>query len=367
MHNRLDPHNITSLCPVCYGVVRGRLYKKQWELRIRKTCPVHGEFDSLVDPDAGFVDVLQPLGRHNNHFQTLFFNVTDHCNIRCKYCYYPLTEKTPNPMIDRLVREASETNYVILMTGGEPTSRKDLPEVVAALKKSHVVAMLTNGIALDDPDLVKRLADSGMTMEISKQGQTTRLFLASFSLHLPKFNGPENHARKLAALENIRSQGMVIEDVMFSVESLEDIPEAIKCIRELKTRALTWRIRGPGNIWAEHSAPQILYTSQMFNRLREMANAEGVRFEILGGMDNTLYTLSVRYDNLNLRLIQWPNEQNVVIEDLAGKGPYQKANNGIIENVVYAGLVNQGMAKGWLNGVKLTGEQPTRPTDFMRR
>jgi len=85
-------------------------------------------------------------------------SVTDRCNLRCVYCMPANPEWMAQPEIlsfeeiERIVRVAVSLGITdFRITGGEPTARKDLPELVrrvVAVPGVKDVAMTTNGILL---------------------------------------------------------------------------------------------------------------------------------------------------------------------------------------------------------------------------
>jgi len=88
----------------------------------------------------------------------LRISVTDRCNLRCVYCMPAHPEWMPQPEIltfeeiERLVRVAVSLGVVdFRITGGEPTARKGLPDLVrrvAGIPGVRDLAMTTNGILL---------------------------------------------------------------------------------------------------------------------------------------------------------------------------------------------------------------------------
>ncbi len=97
-------------------------------------------------------------------------SVTDRCNLRCVYCMPAEPEWMPQPEIltfeeiERLVRIAVSLGIRdFRLTGGEPTARRELPELVrrlAALPGLRDLAMTTNGILLKK--LAQPLRDAGL-------------------------------------------------------------------------------------------------------------------------------------------------------------------------------------------------------------
>ena len=100
----------------------------------------------------------------------LRISVTDRCNLRCVYCmpaepvWMPQPEILTFEEIERLVRVAVSLGIRdFRITGGEPTARKELPELIrrlAALPGVRDLAMTTNGILLRK--LAQPLRDAGL-------------------------------------------------------------------------------------------------------------------------------------------------------------------------------------------------------------
>ncbi|AFD26383.1 GTP 3',8-cyclase MoaA [Deinococcus gobiensis] len=93
----------------------------------------------------------------------LRISVTDRCNLRCTYCmpaevfgadyaFLPRAELLSFEEIERLARAFVELGVRKLrLTGGEPTLRRDLPDLVARLARIggvQDIAMTTNGLLL---------------------------------------------------------------------------------------------------------------------------------------------------------------------------------------------------------------------------
>ena len=100
----------------------------------------------------------------------LRISLIDQCNLRCVYCM-PLAGIASTPPPERLTadeiglvaRAAAEIGFrKIRLTGGEPTLRPDLVDIVRAVTASGVsdIALTTNGIRL--PELARALLDAGL-------------------------------------------------------------------------------------------------------------------------------------------------------------------------------------------------------------
>lgn len=103
---------------------------------------------------------LSPLtdsfGRHHSYLR---ISLTEKCNLRCKYCMpaegVPLTPKQnllTTDEIDKIARIFVQHGVrKIRLTGGEPTIRADLTEIIERLKKIQdleTVGITTNGLVL---------------------------------------------------------------------------------------------------------------------------------------------------------------------------------------------------------------------------
>ncbi|XP_019875734.2 molybdenum cofactor biosynthesis protein 1 isoform X1 [Aethina tumida] len=96
------------------------------------------------------------FGRHHTYLR---ISLTERCNLRCQYCMpeegVKLSEKSKILTTDEIIKIAdlfvSEGVTKIRLTGGEPTVRKDLVDIITQLKQLkglETVAMTTNGLVL---------------------------------------------------------------------------------------------------------------------------------------------------------------------------------------------------------------------------
>src|SRR5688500_12036783 len=113
-------------------------------------------------------DLVDPHGRV---VRDLRISVTDRCNFRCTYCmpeegmeWLPREEILTFEEIERIARVCVERYGFtgIRLTGGEPTVRSHLPELVARLAALGCdLALTTNGALL--PLLAADLRRAGLT------------------------------------------------------------------------------------------------------------------------------------------------------------------------------------------------------------
>lgn len=97
--------------------------------------------------------------------------LTYRCNNRCFFCYASAPDRgrevpemstaQVKTVLDKIRRQAQVP--MVSFTGGEPTLRRDLPELIAHAKSLDMWAnLITNGIRCADPDFVARLAEAGL-------------------------------------------------------------------------------------------------------------------------------------------------------------------------------------------------------------
>ncbi|MEF3280831.1 MAG: radical SAM protein [Elusimicrobiota bacterium] len=95
--------------------------------------------------------------------------LTYSCNARCLFCSQGDFDKSKNAPFTQIVKEiykAKKMGYTKLgLSGGEPTIREDLPEIIKVASKIGFksIRIQTNGIRLADFNYAKKLKESGLT------------------------------------------------------------------------------------------------------------------------------------------------------------------------------------------------------------
>ncbi len=179
-----------SVCPVCLKNLPAALEREaDGSIWLAKRCPEHGAFrvpvwQGLVDFDTWLLGT-PPLpegaaercpadcgicAEHEVGTCCALLEVTKRCNLRCRYCFARGGEAEDEPDLDELkdaVRQiAADCGGPLLqLSGGEPTLRDDLPELVRFAKEAgcSYVQLNTNGLRLAaEPDYARRLAEAGL-------------------------------------------------------------------------------------------------------------------------------------------------------------------------------------------------------------
>lgn len=180
-----------SVCPICFKRIEASLVSREREVFLEKNCPEHGPFSTVVwrgRPEMGDWTGARPeMGADENqacpggcglcpdHQQgtcCLLLEVTARCNLSCTHCFAGSSAAAPraDPPLGRVkdwVADIAASGRAFLqLSGGEPTLRDDLPEIVAHAKKSgcEYVQLNSNALRLaEDGDFLKALAGAGLS------------------------------------------------------------------------------------------------------------------------------------------------------------------------------------------------------------
>lgn len=160
------------------------------------------------------------------------WNCTQRCNLKCVHCYAQsedrdyageMSTEEAKVMIDDLAEFGAP---VLLFSGGEPTMRKDLVELMHYAKgKGMRVVISTNG-TLITADRAKQFAEVGLSyVGVSLDGGK--------ETH-DKFRGlPGSFSKAIAGIRNARDAGVKVGLRMtINKRNWADIPEIFKVMRE---------------------------------------------------------------------------------------------------------------------------------------
>jgi uncharacterized radical SAM superfamily Fe-S cluster-containing enzyme len=199
-----------SLCPYCLRRIPAQRILEDNEVYLQKSCPEHGHIEKIIlwknhpisfsewnrcrssvpdpyqsapgrqgseaeDVTGTAADCPFQCGSCSHHNQktcTTILEVSSQCNLRCPVCFAASpAEAKKDPTLNQIERRLKKTldcagPCPIQFSGGEPTLREDLPQIVALARKlgfDHV-QINTNGIRLaQDFEFAQALKDSGVT------------------------------------------------------------------------------------------------------------------------------------------------------------------------------------------------------------
>jgi hypothetical protein len=211
----------TSLCPECMNRIPMRIYEQDGVIYLEKTCPQHGKFEDVYWGDAElfkwFYDNWYNAryvgsGLENPHTKTVngcpfdcgicpqhktptilgIIDVTNRCNMACPVCfayagasnyvYEPSYEQIVD-MIKLLRNNSPWACNALQFSGGEPTMRNDLPDLIKEAKKAGIshIEVNTNGLRIaEDIEYFKKLLDAGLsTLYLQFDGLREEIYKAT--------------------------------------------------------------------------------------------------------------------------------------------------------------------------------------------
>ena len=229
-------HDVMSLCPECLRSIPGRVSQGAGGVVMRKHCPEHGDFESIVATDVASYErmrrsprfvkkparVAMPVAKgcpddcglcpaHEQHTCLAIVEITQRCNLPCPVCLADATAKgheMTREQVGEALRKliATEGQPVPLQfAGGEPTLHPHLADIVRDARELGFAKMEvdSNGLLLArDPQLAIRLRAAGLT--------GVYLQMDGLGRHSEYIRGRDLRAEKLRAIEHCRNAGLQV-------------------------------------------------------------------------------------------------------------------------------------------------------------
>lgn len=225
-----------SVCPVCLRVLEAQKTVGEHGIYLNKTCPEHGAFSTLIwegsikeyfmwngessavdppvngkEPQRGCPNDCGLCSAHLRKGCCMLLELTRRCNLECPVCYASAGKCGDDPSIEEIGRQydflmAHGGPFNIQLSGGEPTLRENLPEIIwLGRQKGFTFFQLnTNGIRLAaEPDYAKSLKAAGLnTVFLQFDGMSDAVYEA--------LRGRPLLREKLAAIESCAAAGLGI-------------------------------------------------------------------------------------------------------------------------------------------------------------
>lgn len=184
-----------SLCPICLRKLDAYMSNEGMSTYMHKECPEHGVFKTVVwrgstlmrewirtKERAHIKNPVTPVDQgcpfdcglcsaHRQHTCTALIEVTSRCNLNCRFCFADaldanhkdLSLKQLRFQFESILKASGKCN--IQLSGGEPTVRDDLAEIIrmGAELGFPFIQVNTNGIRMaNDIEYVKGLKEAGL-------------------------------------------------------------------------------------------------------------------------------------------------------------------------------------------------------------
>lgn len=244
-----------SVCPVCLRRIRAARVAEDDKVYLTKTCPDHGRFKTLIwrgQPSYQAWSVFKHPSRppvcatatqrgcpfdcglcpaHRQHSCCVLLEVTQRCNLHCPVCFAAAGGTEADPGLDVIedwyrTLLANGGPYNIQLSGGEPTLRDDLPEIIALGRALgyEFFQLNTNGLRLArDPAYVKRLRQAGLNCVFLQ-------FDGLEDIVYERLRGKALFAEKLAALRHCVAEqiGVVLVPTLVPGINTQEIGKIIQ-------------------------------------------------------------------------------------------------------------------------------------------
>ena len=236
-----------SLCPECLKIIPAEIFERDGKVWISKNCTEHGDFEELywgdyemykkatkfahdgkgiANPNShGSKECPMNCGLCKNHkSQTALGNivVTNRCDLQCFYCFfyakamgyvYEPTQEQIRMMLKKMREEKPVPCNAVQLTGGEPTSREDIVDIIKIAKEEGYdhIQLNTNGIKFSQSlEFAQKIKDAGVkTLYMSFDGTTEK-------------TNPKNHWEVPKVLENCRKIDMRVVLVPTVINTVND-------------------------------------------------------------------------------------------------------------------------------------------------
>lgn len=192
----LTLNSTESVCPRCLKRIAAYKVQQGENVYLVKECPEHGSTKTILwqgspayqdwarpkipsQPKKCFTEISRgcPFDcglcpEHRQHSCTVILEVTQRCNLSCAFCFADAgASPAADPSLEVIKGWFEQIllaggPYNIQLSGGEPTLRDDLPEIISIGKSLgfNFIQVNTNGLRLaEDPSFVERCRDAGLS------------------------------------------------------------------------------------------------------------------------------------------------------------------------------------------------------------
>lgn len=332
----------TSICPVCLECIEAEIYwnEENDQILMRKTCETHGNFEDRISSNpqdylwyTGYSDKIgsrsnmsirplnqirsntdgcpQSCGLCENHLSTpciALIDLTNRCNLRCPVCFAnsAVTGYIYEPTLEEVLQIMRHFRNILpipppmlQLSGGEPTLRDDLFEIIRLGKKlgfQHIM-LTTNGIKLaQSVEYCENLRKSGLdAIYLSFDGTESETY--------KKMRGVDLSNLKIQILENCRTAKMdaivLVPTIVKGVNDHEvgNILEVVKKYSDVVSTVVFQPVSLTGRITMEDLQQLRYTTSDLKEELSKATNGQITTFYPLA-MTAKLTQLMPWFDNV---------------------------------------------------------------------
>lgn len=295
-----------SLCEHCYRHVPAIRFLRDNSIYLKKTCHIHGEVDHLVEPDSNFYIGYRYQRRALGSY---FLEITNHCNLACPHCYQEPDNKSTDPSIDyllTLIDSWPDNGYPLALVGAEPTTRKDLPDLIRAInntnKRHRNIMILTNGVYLSNYEYAQKFTEFDHVQW-------------TIGLNHPDYQGHTVRKKQMEGIQNCVDLKLPIKNISYTLESLDQLEYCLDEIQSFGTSICKqYRIRCGADIGRYPGGPKI-YMSQLVNEVKTIAERKGWDYA-KDNNDGNRSHYATFINNIPVKIIQWPDVKTIDLSEV---------------------------------------------------
>lgn len=166
----------TGVCPKCLTLLPSKIIEEGNKVYLMRSCKEHGDIKTLIWGNAAQYMKFKKMDNEDfiDKKNLFFLEITRRCPLECPTCFNKSSMDTPikdmslteiSNIFKKYVNDVEKEPFGIMLCGGEPTIRDDLPDIIQLAKKAGIqqVFLNTNGIRIaEDIAFLKKACDAGL-------------------------------------------------------------------------------------------------------------------------------------------------------------------------------------------------------------
>ena len=206
-----------------------------------------------------------------------------------------------DPSLDLLLGRIGlfpDDGYSIALVGAEPTTRKDLPEIIKGIRDMprlyRNIMVLSNCVNLSNKSYAKKFKDiENLTWTIG--------------LNHPDYQGRKIRSKQIQGIQNCNEIGLVIKNINYTLEGLTQLEYCLQEMQEFGGDMCSEYKVTCGSEIGRYPDDTQVYLSDLVKEVKHLAEKHQWAFEIDGSEQGNRSHYPVRINGINVCLIHYPD------------------------------------------------------------
>ena len=298
-----------AMCEHCYRHVPAIKFIRNNSCWLGKTCPEHGYHEEIIEIDSDFYINQKYEKRKPSSY---WLDITNRCNLACPHCYQMPDNTSKDPSIKYLlskIQEWPDDGFPISLVGAEPTSRKDLSDLVIAIQElkrlPRTIMIVTNGINLGK-------------LQYAKKFQGINNLKWTIGLNHPEYNGGIIRKKQMHGISNCINLGLNIKNITYTLANLTQLEFVLEEMQDFYKKGVCDNARiqvgvDIGRTPDDHGLE--LYLSDLVKEAEKICNIKGWEF-IPSYIESNRTHYAVKINGIVHRLIKWCSVKTIDLEEV---------------------------------------------------